>query len=52
MPVGATTGGDTEIVRMLLGAGADPNVRNANGETPADWSSKYYGNDSVRKLLT
>jgi hypothetical protein len=37
---------------MLLGAGADPNVRNAKGETPADWSSKYYGNDSVRKLLT
>ena len=32
--------------------GLDPNRYRETVETPADWSRKYYGNDSVRKLLT
>ena len=48
----AAGGGDVEIVRMLLDAGADPNATNSLGETPTDWSKKYHGNEEVERLLT
>jgi hypothetical protein len=47
----AAAGGDIDIVRILLKAGADPDLTNSSGETPAEWSSNYFGSDAVRELL-
>lgn len=47
----AAAGGDSEIVRMLLDSGADPQAKNSLGETPSDWSRKFYGNEEVEGLL-
>lgn len=38
----------TEIVAMLLAAGADPSIANKSGKTPAD----YVTNDLLRSLLS
>ena len=37
----AKAGKNKTIVKMLLEAGADPNVKNSLGETPEDWAKKY-----------
>jgi len=34
----AAVGGYTEVVRILLGAGADPLLKDAEGKTARDWA--------------
>ena len=42
--------GDVEMARLLLGLGADPNVRSEWGATPLD-SARQYGQETVAELL-
>lgn len=48
----AAAGGDIQIVKSLLDASANPTATNTRGETPADWSRRFYGNDEVIELLS
>lgn len=43
--------GATETVRVLLHAGADPNVRDGDGVTPLNLCKSFHGLDDVSQLL-
>jgi ankyrin repeat protein len=43
--------GQREAVRMLLAAGADPNVVGSEGDTPLRWSVQHDDPETVRLLL-
>jgi ankyrin repeat protein len=47
---GAAQTGDVEMARLLLGLGADPNIRSEWGATPLD-SARAHGRDAVAELL-
>ena len=38
---GAVGGGDIEVIKVFLAAGADVNVKNDYGETPLDWAIQF-----------
>jgi ankyrin repeat protein len=40
----------TDTIQFLLDRGADPEVRNDNGETPRDWA-RYYKCEKLMELL-
>ncbi|HNR07492.1 MAG TPA: ankyrin repeat domain-containing protein [Saprospiraceae bacterium] len=42
---------DAAIIKMLLDAGADPSVKDANGDTPMSWGSWHLREASVLRLL-
>ena len=42
--------GDVEMARLLLGLGADPNIRSEWGATPLD-SARQHGREAVAELL-
>lgn len=42
--------GDVEVVKTLLQHGADPNLKNARGESPLD-IAKEHGHDTIVPLL-
>ena len=44
--------GDEAMIKVLLEAGADPSVKDANGDTPISWGSWYLRSSSVLGLLT
>ena len=41
---------DVEVVKLLVKAGADPNIRDTSGETALGWASRY-GSRSVLDAL-
>jgi cytohesin len=43
--------GNAIIIRMLLDAGADPSMKDANGDTPISWGSWYLRDADVLRLL-
>jgi ankyrin repeat protein len=43
--------GNTSIIKMLLDAGADPTMKDANGDTPISWGSWYLRDSDVLRLL-
>lgn len=43
--------GNVAIIKMLLSAGADPSMKDANGDTPMSWGSWYLRESEVLKLL-
>lgn len=43
--------GNTTIIKMLLDAGADPSMKDANGDTPISWGSWYVRDADVLRLL-
>ena len=43
--------GNATIIKMLLDAGADPSVKDANGDTPISWGSWHLRDDDVLRLL-
>ena len=43
--------GNTAIIKMLLDAGADPSMKDANGDTPISWGSWYVRDADVLRLL-
>ena len=44
--------GDENMIKVLLEAGADPSVRDANGDTPISWGSWHLRPSGVLRLLT
>ena len=44
--------GSSAIVKMLLDAGAEPSMKDANGDTPSSWGSWHLRNADVLRLLT
>jgi cytohesin len=44
--------GNPAIIKMLLAAGADSSIRDANGDTPISWGSWYLRDADVLRLLT
>jgi hypothetical protein len=47
---GAAQTGDVEMARLLLGLGADPNIRSEWGATPLD-SARRHGREAIADLL-
>ena len=43
--------GNITIIKMLLDAGADPSMKDANGDTPISWGSWYLRDADVLRLL-
>ncbi|HEX6847375.1 MAG TPA: ankyrin repeat domain-containing protein [Chitinophagaceae bacterium] len=43
--------GNTAIIRILLDAGAEPSMKDANGDTPISWASWYLRDADVLRLL-
>jgi len=43
--------GNTTIIKMLLDAGADPSIKDANGDTPISWGSWHLRGADVLRLL-
>lgn len=43
--------GSEETIRMLLAAGADPTLRDMNGDSPLSWASWYGRPDPILRLL-
>jgi cytohesin len=43
--------GNAAIIKMLLDAGADPSVKDANGDTPISWGSWYLREADILRLL-
>ncbi|MBZ4192418.1 ankyrin repeat domain-containing protein [Niabella beijingensis] len=43
--------GNVSIVKMLLEAGADPSMKDANGDTPISWGSWYLRDADILRLL-
>ena len=43
--------GNTAIIKMLLEAGGDPSMKDANGDTPISWGSWYVRDADVLRLL-
>ena len=43
--------GNVPIIKMLLEAGADPSMKDANGDTPISWGSWYLRNADILRLL-
>ncbi|MFC0776372.1 ankyrin repeat domain-containing protein [Terrimonas alba] len=43
--------GNVPIVKMLLEAGADPSMKDANGDTPISWGSWYLRDADILRLL-
>lgn len=41
-----------EVIQLLLDAGADPSLRDANGDTPLSWASWYRRDKSIIDLLS
>lgn len=44
--------GNIAIIKMLLDAGADPTLKDANGDTPLSWGSWHLRDADVLRLLT
>jgi len=42
---------ETNLAKMLLDAGADPNVRDANGQLPLNIAAEFYNQDIIDLLL-
>ena len=47
----ATAYGNVAIIKMLLDAGADPAMKDANGDTPISWGSWHLRDSDVLRLL-
>jgi cytohesin len=43
--------GNVPIIKMLLDAGAEPNMKDANGDTPISWGSWYLRDADILRLL-
>ncbi len=43
--------GNLPIIKMLLEAGADPSMKDANGDTPISWGSWYLRDADILRLL-
>lgn len=43
--------GNAAIIKMLLDAGADPSVKDANGDTPISWGSWHLRDSDILRLL-
>jgi len=43
--------GNVRIIKMLLDAGAEPSMKDANGDTPISWGSWYLRDADVLRLL-
>ena len=43
--------GNAAIIKMLLEAGAEPSMKDANGDTPISWGSWYLRDADVLRLL-
>ena len=43
--------GNATIIKMLLDAGAEPSMKDANGDTPISWGSWYLRDADVLRLL-
>jgi cytohesin len=43
--------GNVAIIKMLLDAGADPTMKDANGDTPISWGSWHLRDSAVLRLL-
>ena len=43
--------GNITMIKMLLDAGADPSMKDANGDTPISWGSWYLRDSDVLRLL-
>jgi len=43
--------GNVTIVKMLLDAGADPSMKDANGDTPISWGSWHLRDSDLLRLL-
>ena len=43
--------GNIAIIEMLLGAGADPSLKDANGDTPISWGSWHLRDSDILRLL-
>ena len=43
--------GNVAIVKMLLDAGADPSMKDANGDTPISWGSWHLRDSDLLRLL-
>ena len=43
--------GNAAIIKMLLGAGAEPSAKDANGDTPISWGSWHLRDSGVLRLL-
>ncbi|MHA4844863.1 ankyrin repeat domain-containing protein [Flavitalea antarctica] len=42
---------NTDIIRLLLDAGADPSVKDSNGDSPISWGSWHLRDSDVLRLL-
>jgi uncharacterized protein len=43
--------GNVDIIKMLLDAGAEPSIKDANGDTPISWGSWHLRDSIVLRLL-
>ena len=43
--------GNAAIIKMLLDAGANPSMKDANGDTPISWGSWYLRDADILRLL-
>lgn len=43
--------GNEQIIKLLIGAGADPSDKDSNGDTPISWGSWHLRNSDVLRLL-